>query len=89
MQRRVQGKLCAEQAHGLHCVHALQDARWTKALKYMLTDLKWCMSWVIGRQEGAGGGLQEAPAPAAAEPGRGGMSSAASSMHRPRAEGGR
>lgn len=65
----------------------LQDARWTKALKYMLTDLKWCMSWVIGRQEG---GLQEPPAPAAAaEPGRGGMSSAASSMHRARADGGR
>ena len=33
----------------------LQDIKWTKALKYMLTDLKWCMSWVISRQEGSPG----------------------------------
>ena len=36
----------------------MQDVKWTKALKYMLTDLKWCMSWVISRQEG-GLGLHE------------------------------
>lgn len=29
----------------------LQDARWTKALKYMLTDLKWCLEWMIVAQE--------------------------------------
>ena len=40
------------------CFFLLQDVRWTKALKYMLTDLKWCMSWVISRQEG-GLGLHE------------------------------
>jgi hypothetical protein len=38
--------------------HVVQDVKWTKALKYMLTDLKWCMSWVISRQEG-GLGLHE------------------------------
>ncbi|CAK0735365.1 hypothetical protein CVIRNUC_000569 [Coccomyxa viridis] len=32
-----------------------KDIKWTKALKYMLTDLKWCMSWVISRQEGSPG----------------------------------
>ena len=32
-----------------------QDVRWTKALKYMLTDLKWCMSWMISRQDGGFG----------------------------------
>lgn len=36
----------------------LQDVKWTRALKYMSCDLKWCMSWVISRQEG-GLGLQE------------------------------
>ena len=30
----------------------LQDVKWTRALKYMSCDLKWCMSWVISRQEG-------------------------------------
>ncbi|KAK9810947.1 hypothetical protein WJX73_000341 [Symbiochloris irregularis] len=28
-----------------------RDAHWTKALKYMLTDLKWCLAWMVGRQE--------------------------------------
>ena len=36
----------------------VQDAKWTKALKYMLTDLKWCMTWMIGRQEGGSGAAQ-------------------------------
>lgn len=30
-----------------------KDARWTKALKYMLTDLKWCLEWMIVVQDGA------------------------------------
>ena len=54
----------------------MQDARWTKALKYMLTDLKWCMSWMIARQDGFGP-YDSQPA----EPNRESMSSAASSLH--------
>lgn len=30
-----------------------KDAKWTKALKYMLTDLKWSLKWMIATQEGA------------------------------------
>jgi hypothetical protein len=37
-----------------------QDTRWTKAMKYMLTNLKWCASWMITRQEG-GLALHEQP----------------------------
>ncbi len=29
-----------------------KDSTWTKALKYMLTDLKWCLSWVVDQQGG-------------------------------------
>ena len=28
-----------------------RDAQWTKALKYMLTDLKWTLTWMISRQD--------------------------------------
>ena len=28
-----------------------KEARWTKALKYMLTNLKLCVKWMIERQE--------------------------------------
>lgn len=28
-----------------------KDERWTKALKYMLTDLKWCLEWMVLAQE--------------------------------------
>ncbi len=38
----------------------MQDTRWTKAMKYMLTNLKWCTSWMITRQEG-GLALHELP----------------------------
>lgn len=38
----------------------VQDSRWTKAMKYMLTNLKWCASWMITRQEG-GRALHELP----------------------------
>ncbi|CAL8467088.1 g6624 [Coccomyxa elongata] len=37
-----------------------KDSRWTKAMKYMLTNLKWCASWMITRQEG-GRALHELP----------------------------
>lgn len=30
-----------------------KDARWCKALKYMLVDLKWLLGWVIAQQDGA------------------------------------
>ncbi|KAK9824013.1 hypothetical protein WJX72_006970 [[Myrmecia] bisecta] len=40
-----------------------KDAKWTKALKFMLTDLKWCLKWVIAQQDGAG--LSTAPVLAA------------------------
>mmetsp|Transcript_8297 Transcript_8297/g.23802 ORF Transcript_8297/g.23802 Transcript_8297/m.23802 type:complete len:444 (-) Transcript_8297:467-1798(-) len=30
-----------------------KEARWTKALKYMLTNLKLCLKWMIERQEAA------------------------------------
>jgi beclin 1 len=28
-----------------------KDLKWTKALKYMLTDLKLCLRWMIESQE--------------------------------------
>ena len=27
-----------------------KHARWTKALKLMAADLKWCLSWVVQRE---------------------------------------
>jgi len=27
------------------------DSKWTKALKYMLTNLKYCLAWVITHQK--------------------------------------
>ena len=30
----------------------LFDAVWTKALKYMLTNLKWCLAWVCKQTPG-------------------------------------
>ena len=39
-----------------------RDAQWTKALKYMLTDLKWALTWMISQQDSV------ATAPAAAAP---------------------
>ena len=30
-----------------------KDARWCKALKYMLANLKWVQKWVIAQQDGA------------------------------------
>ncbi len=29
-----------------------KDARWSRALKYLLTDLKWCLSWAVARLDG-------------------------------------
>ena len=37
-----------------------RDAHWTKALKYMLTDLKWCLMWMVGRQERGARAQQQA-----------------------------
>ncbi len=30
-----------------------KETRWTKALKYMLVDLKWSLKYVISQQDGA------------------------------------
>ena len=38
-----------------------KDARWSRALKYLLTDLKWCLSWVVARQDGRGASPPGAP----------------------------
>ena len=31
-------------------------SRWTRAMKYLLTDLKWCAAWSAERRAGLGGG---------------------------------
>ena len=40
-----------------------KDARWSRALKYLLTDLKWCLSWVVARQDGRAAAPVGAPDP--------------------------
>jgi beclin len=37
-----------------------KDVKWTKALKYMLTDLKWCLKWMIKVQQGVSSPEQDA-----------------------------
>lgn len=62
-----------------------KDARWTKALKYMLTDLKWCLEWVVANQQEqaadvtAGDGVS--PSPGGGAPAQGDVGTAAAALH--------
>jgi len=48
-----------------------KDARWSRALKYLLTDLKWCLSWVVARQDGRTAASASASSTARQTPERG------------------
>lgn len=35
------------------------DAKWTKALKFMLVNLKYCLKWVVAHEGSSPGALQQ------------------------------